>query len=146
MDVEVRGAEAVIRMLERVANVDPRAPLEEIGIYLHRRVLEGFERQRDPWGRPWEPLSPETVRRKGSSRILEDTGRLRQSIAWRTLGRDAVVVGTNVEYAPVHQFGSDERHIPARPFLPLAEEGVDLPTGWMADVIEILERYYGFPA
>lgn len=146
MDVRIAGVKAVIAVLERVANVDPREALEEIGAYLHRRVIENFERQSDPWGRPWEPLSPETVARKGSSRILEDTGGLRQSIAWRLVGSEAVAVGTNLEYAPVHQFGAKRKNIPERPFLPVAETGVDLPGDHLADVIEILERYYGFPA
>lgn len=143
VEMELRGVQAVVGVLERVARVDPAAPLEEIGIYLHRRAIEGFQAQRDPWGVAWHPLSPETVQRKGSDRILEDTGRLRQSIAWRLIGRDAVAVGTNVEYAPYHQSGTHA--IPRRPFLPIAEDGRPaLPEGDLRAIMSILGRYYGF--
>ena len=33
--------------------------------------------------------------------------------------RGGVIVGTNVIYAGVHQFGDEDRNIPARPFLPI---------------------------
>jgi len=144
VDVEVRGIGVVLATLRKVAEVDPRGVLEEIGMAIHRRVLEGFEHQSDPWGRPWKPLSPETIEKKRSSRILEDTGRLRQSFAWRLLGRDAVVVGTNVEYALFHQYGT-RRGLPKRPMLPLDEHGVHLPGEWMKEIERILERHYGFP-
>lgn len=146
MELRAKGAKEIIAKVQAVEQVDPVGVLESIGREVHRLIIQGFERQADPWGRPWQPLSPVTIERKGSSRILEDTGRLRQSITWRVIGREAVAAGTNVEYAPVHQFGWPEQHIPKRPFLPLATDGARLPLSYRRAVMDILEDAYGFPA
>jgi len=50
-------------------------------------------------------LNPDYKAMKRNSRILTETGRLRDSITSRA-GRDQVAVGTNVIYAAVHQFGA----------------------------------------
>lgn len=60
--------------------------------------------------------------KKLSGQILRvQTGRLRSSIATQVLkvGQKSFVgiVGTNVVYAPVHEFGSRKRNIKKRPFL-----------------------------
>jgi len=65
------------------------------------------------------------VRRTAQSRILIDTGRLRQSVIASSATADAVregtryalIWGTRVPYARAHQFGEPERNLPARPFL-----------------------------
>ena len=98
-----------------------------------------------PTGQPWLPLSEATRRaraRRGAGRgrgrgakiarallgprqPLLDTGRLRNSITSVYDSRSATI-GTNVVYAPVHQFGSKRAgrgrrtRIPARPYLGLS--------------------------
>lgn len=65
------------------------------------------------------------VRRTKSSKILVDTGRLRQSVvvnsatadAVRRTGRLILDWGTRVPYAGRHQHGDPARNLPARPFL-----------------------------
>lgn len=57
----------------------------------------------------WTPLRPSTVemRRKGSSRPLQDTGGLRASyLAQPKVGADYVEVGSNKEYASYHEEGT----------------------------------------
>lgn len=104
----------------------------------HRR----FVRQTAPGGEAWAPLHPEYKPLKRTSRILTESGRLRDSINSRP-GRDEVRVGTNVIYAAVHQSGAtiepkSSSHlifrlasgvtfaksvtIPARPFLGIDDE------------------------
>lgn len=56
------------------------------------------------------------------AKILIDTARLRQSITTK-VGRSDLTVGTNVVYAGVHQFGSDDGATPPRPFLPFTSAG-----------------------
>jgi phage gpG-like protein len=66
-----------------------------------------------------------TVRRTKQSKILVDTGRLRNSVVAITASADAVrtqdqltlIWGTRVPYARVHQQGDPSRNLPARPFL-----------------------------
>lgn len=88
-------------------------------------------------GRPrWLPL-----RSGRAGQVLQDTGNLRGSIQ-QASGKDFAQVGTNVKYAPIHQFGGTIRAknkkaltfqiggqwiskksvtIPARPFLRLTD-------------------------
>lgn len=74
-----------------------------------------FERQVGPDGVAWKPLSKRTAnarigrRRRGTSNILRVTTRLYRSL---TTASDATSaeVGTNVEYAGVHQFGAEIPH------------------------------------
>ena len=55
----------------------------------------------------WVDLEPNTIagRRKGSSAILQDTGNLRDSFDYEISG-DTVRIGTKVEYASYHEFGT----------------------------------------
>jgi len=63
--------------------------------------------------------------------ILIDTHRLQYSVTGKG-GADSVrkledtrlEIGTNVKYAPVHQFGSPKKNIPARPFLQFLPEDI----------------------
>ena len=75
-------------------------------------VQRRFEKQIGPDGIAWKPLAKRTAnarigrRRRGTSNILRVTTRLYQSI---TTASDATSaeVGTNLEYAGTHQFGSE---------------------------------------
>ena len=66
-----------------------------------------------------------TVRRTRASKILVDTGRLKQSVVVLAASADAVrtqdqltlIWGTRVPYARQHQQGDPSRNLPARPFL-----------------------------
>lgn len=120
----------------------PKAVAEGIA----SRTIRRFDDQRAPDGTPWPPLSPATLlgevrardRLKGGGyskralermakrKILIKTGRLRGSIAWKVVG-SRIYVGTNVVYAPIHQFGgyagrNRKVRIPARPFLGISQE------------------------
>ena len=73
----------------------------------------------DPFGTSWVPWASSTAdqrARKGNlaSGLLFDTGNLYRSIDYNVTG-DSFSVGTNVDYAEYHQFGTE--HIPSREFL-----------------------------
>jgi len=109
-----------VRMGQIAGRLRDKQPLyQDVKGRLELSVQQNFRAE----GRPtkWAPLQPATIaarrrgRRKGGrARILRDTGRLAGSIIGRIAG-DSVIVGTNVIYAPTHQFGRGR--IPARPFL-----------------------------
>lgn len=131
------------RLLEATANW--RSLLEKgVGPQIVRMVDQNFKRQGRP-DQPWEPLKPETLRRRRKNgrgaQILQDTGRLRQSVsAQRRVTDNSWEIGSNLVYSRIHQFGGTVRArqgagvlsegrkrrrsgpgsatIPARPYLP----------------------------
>lgn len=105
------GAQRVlVRLQDAVGDMTPA--LQAIGDDIVAETQLRFRESRDPYGVGWLPLKPSTVakRRKGSSQPLLDTGRLRNSIAARVdAASNSVVIGSNVAYAAIHQFGGDIR-------------------------------------
>lgn len=83
----------------RAVVADMRPVMGRIGAALVMRVKGYFRDGMDPYGTRWEPLKA----RRGQP--LVDTGRLRNSIAF-SADKASVTVGTNVQYAPPHQFGA----------------------------------------
>lgn len=128
MGVRLRGDwRELEEKLHQLAGGIPRRVKEAIAEGVKSRTLRRFEESRAPDGTPWPPLSPVTLARTGKNRkALILTGRLRNSIAWTVRG-DAIVVGTNVVYARIHQYGGyagrgRKVRIPARPYLGITEE------------------------
>ena len=100
-------ADAALAGLDRaIATLaDPRPLLDEIGGRLETSTRLRFETGRSPDGAAW-PASARAKRQSGQT--LVDTGRLRDSIAHvvRGSGPSAeLLVGTDVAYAAIHQFG-----------------------------------------
>jgi phage virion morphogenesis protein len=151
------GAKAKLAALTKAtSNMQP--VYATIGRVLVNRIRLCFKLGIDPWGSPWAALKL----RKGQP--LRDTGRLNRSIAAQA-DDSGVTVGTNVSYAPTHQFGATivpkkakrlvfpgpggslifakKVTVPARPFLPLRRSGatVALPPAWSADVVRALKSY-----
>lgn len=101
--------------------VDPTPALKQIGAVISAESQGAFKKQAFG-GQKWEPRAPINVfgiladfaagkkeppaRRFQDRPALRDTGRLGASIAWRIDG-DAVVIGTNLDYASAHQFGGE---------------------------------------
>ena len=132
-DKAVRQRLAELR--DRGGNLGPA--MREIAGHLLDGVNEAFAREASPAGAPWAPLKPATVedrlrQRYGSGPILERSGDLGARILadWDNTG---AVVGTNVVYAATHHYGDDDRGIPARPFLGVADEARDVILQAVAD-------------
>lgn len=126
--ITVKGVDEVRRRLDEIGQRarDTERYLRVAAEDLKTLVDDSFYGSRSPGGRQWEPLDPSTVAKKGSSKPLIDTGALRNSITTRAR-RDAVLLGTNLPYAPVHQYGGE--HIPARPYLPITGAGEFMDRG-----------------
>lgn len=138
----------VTRALNRLLNHvdDMRPAFDDIGAALVTRILDGFDNSEDPWGQSWEDLArPRRRQGKGSGgdKPLMDT---RQHIYQRiTHNPDShgVTIGMN-ENQPIgvtHQFGSPSKNIPARPFLPIRNNQVDLPSDWEREILGIIEKH-----
>lgn len=100
------------RLQDRTEDLSP--VLRRLAVVAIRTAGQKFARQ----GPGWRKLSPRTLRarRKGGkdAKILQDTGRLRQSIVGAERGggdshynlqRTSVEFGSNLAYAAIHQFG-----------------------------------------
>lgn len=155
-DLQFRDRGNVRQKLDRLADSEPQDGYPEIGETIVRLVKDSFRRERSPYGAPWKPLSTTTMQmraKRGSSRggILQDSRRLFNSIK-ASEQRGSLDVGSDVEYAGVHQFGNDSNlmfggpraPIPARPFLPWKHPNrpPELPDRWMDEVIDILDELY----
>lgn len=106
IDVNISPAEALLsRIIALGGNMAAiTRPLAGVLADIPERA---FAEQRDPvTGAAWAPLSPTTVKRRGSaSPILQVSGHLASSIQ-SEYGTDFARVTTNVPYAPTHQFGA----------------------------------------
>lgn len=109
--------------------------LELSGTVALQMIDERFRRQ----GPGWRDLTERTKlarRNKGPLKILQDDGRLRASIVTPQgseggvyeLEEKSLVIGSNLVYAAIHQFGwpAGSKHppptIPARPYIPNVED------------------------
>ena len=112
VELDDKEAKGYMRELVRRGS-DLQPALKRCGIVMTRSFALNFKQE----GRPshWRPLSANTIagRRKGSSRILQDTGMLRMSTISRTapgniyhLSRNMLKMGSNLKYAVYHQFGT----------------------------------------
>ena len=90
--------------------------LERAGEEELETIDQGFSSGSDPLGRPWVPLAPETIRRKGNDQILVDSGRMRESFGM-SIDRDRqeVKIGSSSNILPYHEFGTET--IPRRSIL-----------------------------
>ena len=132
---------------------DLREPFRQIAEIIHESIQYNFDvggRYSRPgsWrggSEKWKPLALSTILERerlgygGEKPILVRTRDLRYSITDK-ITKDSLVIGTNLEYAKVHQLGNpvpSPRHpfpLPARPFLVVQEEDLE-------DIAEILENY-----
>jgi phage virion morphogenesis protein len=151
------GVKAKLAALDK-ATKDMQPVYATIGRVLVNRIRLCFKLGIDPWGNPWQALKF----RKGQP--LRDTGRLNRSIVSK-VDAIGVTVGTNLIYAPVHQFGATivpknkprlvfpgpngnlifakKVTIPARPFMPLRRgvQAVALPPDWSVLVVRAIRSY-----
>lgn len=102
-------------MLEHRAQPDTGRLVPRLGEYLQSSTQARFKTQTAPSGAPWAPLKRSTIRGKkyNADKILTLRGYLRGGIRWQAPDDNTVQVGTNLEYAAIHQFGGEIQQ-PAR--------------------------------
>jgi len=121
IDIDDREVAAAIKRLrDRAGDSGLRPCLAAIGEHLAETTKRRFATSTAPDGTRWKPT------RKGN-RPLVDTGQLAHTIRWQPI-TGGVAVGTDrfadlfENGAAVHQFGSRDGTIPARPFLGLSND------------------------
>lgn len=108
VDIEIDKADLakIKKVMKKMTSDDMKSYMRSVGARLANDFRMGFRQSLAPDNTPWAPI---TYR---DGQPLNDTGRLRQSITFK-LGNKAVEIGTNVDYAPVHQFGGGIIDVPA---------------------------------
>lgn len=134
IDVTIDDAElkAELRKLaDKINNLTPF--FADVGETLLNSTRERFRSMTDPDGTPWAPLSPayQAQKPKNKNLILTLNGFLRGTLT-KQATRDSLRIGSPLDYAAKHQFGSGR--IPARPFLGLSEED-------RSDLLDALNEY-----
>lgn len=146
----------------QLGGAEKQRALGALGVVLANRIRLCFRLGQSPWGVPWKPLNA-TYR---TGQPLRDTGRLQRSITSEVQG-DAVLVGTNVRYGAVHQFGATilpknakflaapaagggirflkMATIPSRPFMPIIAGQVQLPPAWAKSALQAMAKTMGIP-
>jgi hypothetical protein len=108
---------------------------KELGQCTLQLIEEGFQKQQDPYGRPWAPKQ----RFDGRPILVGRTGRLRSG--WRVLnmGRAGWGVAPNVGYAAAHQeprrISRRGRVRPQRMMVPSKSRG--LPRAWQERYVAV---------
>lgn len=95
--------------------------LDESAALLLNRIRTRFLAEQDPDGNQWKP-SQRALATGG--RTLFKTGTLFHSLQAYAVGQDDRAIGTDVLYAPFHQFGTP--NMVARPFLGFNEDDLSI--------------------
>lgn len=121
--VDLTGLKAVQARLDRLASIDRRQLLQNIGSVVESQTRRRIESEKQsPEGQPWPKWSDRYAETRGSGKSLlrgDSQSGLLDSIDHQVNG-DEVEIGSNLVYAATHQFGDRERGIPARPYLGLS--------------------------
>jgi phage virion morphogenesis protein len=109
--IENTASETLIRLVA-IAN-DPSVIMRDIAGYVLFSTQRRFETETGPDGVKWKALSPRTAKARigrgkvrGYAHILRQSNRLYQSLIMAS-DSNTSQVGTNAEYALIHQAGGD---------------------------------------
>lgn len=142
----------LIRRLRELSETDTRAAMAAVGEAIRTSTLERFEREKDPDDRTWK----KSIRaQQDGGKTLSKSRDLASSIHIESSDK-GVEVGTNKEYAAVHQFGATIRakddgllkfkigdqwiskkevEIPARPYMGITDEDMQEITRIIEDAV-----------
>jgi phage virion morphogenesis protein len=125
----------VARLQERIAklgSLDRRGLLEQLaGVAESQTRRRISEEQQSPDGEPWQAWSANyAATRHGGHSLLQGEGDLVDSITSEIEG-DEALIGSNLVYAAIHQFGGTPdmapgpAGIPAREYLGFSQDNLD---------------------
>ena len=128
--MRLENAQQVLKELKTIEKSmgDLRPVLRVIRRYLLNLIDENFETQGQSSGEKWQEWSDswkeyrKKINKQGNS-ILEFNGDLRRSMLSQ-IKKDSLTIGSPLVYSAVHQFGYDEKNIPARPFFRFTDENI----------------------
>ena len=142
VNVVIDASDAVKKLEQLGVEIRPDELMNRIGIAGQAEINLSFRREGNDEGR-WLPLKPATIaaRRTGPNigggvKILQDTGRLLQSVTFNPR-QDSVDVGAGTEYGFRHQEGQG---VPRRPFLPSLKRATEIAVKVIENWLKELAR------
>lgn len=142
IEIRLDGQAAIQQRLELLAGMDLNPLRHNIGALVESQTRYRIHDEKQaPNGKAWAPWGPNwaSSRHKGHG-LLENEGDLLDSIHFVVAGGD-ILVGSDLVYAAIHQFGGDEVGIPipARPYLGMSDDNwaevVDMTDAFVARVL-----------
>jgi phage gpG-like protein len=134
MEIRVQGADELSKAITHLVDYveRPYRTLKQASVMMHTDVMDHFRKELGPDGNWVRFLNRKGQRvserqsyykgvKRGGTKLLQDTGRLRASLS-EISDNTSAVVGTNLIYAPTHQYGDPHRNIVERPFCWLSEQ------------------------
>lgn len=143
--IGVTGIDKAKEVLEGLQNkaISTEPLMAELANHLYNITSDSFENEKSPDGISWNPIKPRKADQT-PDKILRDEGTMQDTLSAFS-SKDEAGIGLNAvangfPYGLVHQFGSEDGSIVARPFLPIDENG-KLYDGVEEELIEIIEEY-----
>lgn len=128
-------ADATKRLQRACAKVKDDAPDLVGAMVVEQTRFRIHSEKTAPDGTKWPRWSARYAKtRHKNQSLLEGRGLMRDSIFYVTHNDGTIELGSNVKYAASHQYGDEERHIKARPYLGLSRAN-------MKDLADALEAY-----
>ena len=107
----------------------PSRITSDVATDINALLEQEFDDEADPYGRAWAPLAESTIKRKGHSQILHETGALRAGTQALAMGGKGIEI-VSLDYGQYHQSGTGT--MPARKILP--DGANELPKAWSAAI------------
>lgn len=135
--LDVSHLELLVRRVEQWGHGTNTKPLYRgIGAEIESQTRARIADDRtSPEGNAWQEWSARyAATRQENHKLLQNEGDLMDSLNALAINGQ-VEVGSNLEYAAAHQFGSKRKKVPARPYLGLStedtEDVLDVVTTWI---------------
>jgi phage virion morphogenesis protein len=126
LTIEVEGQDKLTAFLSGITNFDVEGTLDQAAALLLANIRRRFLGQVDPDGVPWQPSLASIIRaQKGrGGGTLFDSGTLFHSIQLFGSQPGERIIGTDVPYAPFHQYGT--QNLIVRRFMGISDEDAKL--------------------
>lgn len=117
------GLQGLLKRIDRLSRVRRDGLLDVVGATVETQTRRRItDLKAAPGGEAWPAWSDEYAKRRpGGRSLLMGEDNLLDSVTFLVVGQTGVEVGSNLIYAATHQFGDEDRGIPARPYLGISE-------------------------
>ncbi len=127
----------LIDRLGELASVPSRVA-KDASKRIAKLIDDQFNNGVDPYGNPWAPLMPATLKKGRRPPPLTDTRAMRDGVSVAPRAGAGVAIEIDADYAQFHQGGT--ANMEARPILPAESE---LPDEWQDAIESSLHKAFG---
>ncbi len=131
------GMQRLEEQLARLAQVPSRAAAEA-ATEITKELKKEFADGKDPYGKPWAPLKPSTIKSGRKPPPLTAGGTLRDGTEAKPMAGAGIQVTVGAPYGVFHQTGTSK--MAARKILPEKS----FPKAWTTAIVNAVKRaFYG---